>query len=258
MTRPHGPSSEPVSPTASLGLVEVHAHLLPGIDDGCQDLTESLKVARFAVGLGYRHLVCTPHIWRGLPDNTRPAIEQRVRQLQHELDAAAIPLRLYPGGEINLHQGLLETDPTTLPTYASLGRHFLVDTWLDAWPDWLEAVLRHLQTGGRSVILAHPERLFLLHDDPDLVRRFLDLGVLLQGNLFCFADPPGQPTRLLADRYLDEGLYFILGGDLHRPDTLASREEGLLKVIDRVGLDVAALLLRDRPMALLNPVPPAA
>ncbi|MFN4244190.1 MAG: CpsB/CapC family capsule biosynthesis tyrosine phosphatase [Tepidisphaerales bacterium] len=242
---------DPAAPTAGLDLIEIHAHLLPGIDDGCANLAESLAVARHCVSLGYRHLVCTPHIWTDLPGNTRPAIERHVADLQLTLNRAGIPLTLYPGGEVNLHRGLLDTDPATLPTFASLGTHLLVDAWLWSWPDWLTPVLKHLQTGGRTVILAHPERLGLLQDDLDLVRRFLDLGVLLQGNLYCFADPPHEPTRQLADRYLDDGLYFALAGDLHRPDTLPGRVAGLQKVIDRIGLDGAVRLLRDQPSTLL-------
>lgn len=240
-------------PTAELGLVEVHAHLIPAVDDGSRSVAESLRIAAEVVRHGYRQLVCTSHIWPSLPHNTLPEILRRTAQLQAEIDATGIPLRLHPGGEINLHAALLHEDPDTLPTYANLGRHYLVDTWLWKWESWLTPVLRHLQKSGRTVILAHPERLGMLQERPELLDRLSDLGVLFQGNLYCFADPPHEPTRQLADRFLDENRYFMLGGDLHREDTLPFRFDGLSKVIARVGLDEVRRLVRDNPLTLLPP-----
>src|SRR5687768_4955248 len=84
------------------GRIDVHAHLLPGIDDGCSTVEDSIACARLLVEAGYSHACCTPHVWPTLQGNTVPAIASRTRDLQQKLDAAQVPLSLIPGGEINL------------------------------------------------------------------------------------------------------------------------------------------------------------
>ena len=84
------------------GRIDVHSHLLPGVDDGCRELRESIACARQLVAAGYTHSFCTPHVWPGLPENRRTNIVYWTERLQRELDAAGVPLRLVPGGEINL------------------------------------------------------------------------------------------------------------------------------------------------------------
>src|SRR3954452_14084940 len=84
------------------GRIDVHSHLLPGIDDGCASLEESIDCARRLVNAGYTHSFCTPHVWPNLPANNPTEIQQRVSSLQSELFTAQIPLTLIPGGEINL------------------------------------------------------------------------------------------------------------------------------------------------------------
>src|SRR5690348_14869324 len=106
-----------------LGRVDVHAHLIPGVDDGCKSVDESILCARALVAAGYTHAFCTPHVWPNLR-NTVKTIRQWTDALQAALDAAQVPLRLMPGGEINLHrQFYTDTPPDEVVTYG-LNRKF--------------------------------------------------------------------------------------------------------------------------------------
>jgi protein-tyrosine phosphatase len=230
----------------------MHAHLLPGIDDGSRSVAESVTIAQRLVERGYETLVCTPHIWTDLPGNSLATVAPRVATLQAELQRANVPLKLLPGGEIALRPDLVNLRPDALPTYANRGRVFLVDTWVFDWPDWLTPTLRHLQQGGRTVVFAHPERTGMIQENPDNAKKLRDLGVLLQGNMYCLTDPVGEPTRELFESFLDDGLYYMLAGDLHREDSMAKRLRGLDKVTDRIGTDAVHTLLRDNPAKLLT------
>src|SRR5687768_8566762 len=84
------------------GRIDVHSHLLPGCDDGCRTLAESIDCAKVMVAAGYTHSFCTPHVWPNLPDNSVEKIPRQTAVLQSALDDAGVPLRLIPGGEINL------------------------------------------------------------------------------------------------------------------------------------------------------------
>src|SRR5262245_41174397 len=117
-----------------IGRVDVHSHLLPGIDDGCESLDESLACARVLVSEGYTHSFCTPHVWPSLPLNTVENIRRAVADLQIVLEKAGIPLRLLPGGEINLREDTLHTAPKDLVTYDMAGRHVLIDLWAEKLP----------------------------------------------------------------------------------------------------------------------------
>lgn len=235
------------------GLVEVHSHLIPAVDDGSRSVDESVAIARVLIEHGYDHLVCTPHIWDDLPHNNVPEIARKVTALQRALDDARVGLTLHAGGEVNLTPSLLKIDPATLPTYAGLGRHMLCDAWIWDWETWLTPVIRHLQMGGqRTLIMAHPERLGLVQGDPSTVDRLADLGLLFQGNMYCLVDPEGEITREIAELMLEKNQYYMLGGDIHRIDSMPKRIRGLERTVALLGADQAGKLLRDNPLRLLG------
>ena len=97
-------------------------------------MEESLAVARRLVEAGYSHSFCTPHIWPNLPDNTIEGIAGRVVALQDELDRAGIPLRVIPGGELNLRPDIIDTPPDQIPTYGMARRYCLFDIWVTVSP----------------------------------------------------------------------------------------------------------------------------
>lgn len=245
-----------------IGRFDVHAHLLPGVDDGCPSVDESLACARLMVDAGYRMAFCTPHIWPGFPENTWPNVRRWTRELQHAVEEAGLPLRLYPGGEINIQATLpaiLGWQKEDVPTYGEGGQYVLVDFWCDRLPGEFEAGVRHLKSLGLTVIQAHPERIECFHREPSLVDRLGDMGVLFQGNLQCFTDPPDLPTRQLAEQYLAEGRYFLLGTDCHRLDTLRTRLDGLSAAVRIAGeARVRELTARNPAKLLAAALEPAA
>jgi protein-tyrosine phosphatase len=126
----------------------------------------------------------------------------------------------------------------------------LIDFWGNVMPDYFEASVRHLQSMGFKVILAHPERMRAVQDNPKLVDQFQEMGLLLQGNLQCLDDPPELPTRRLVERYLQDGRYFLLGSDLHNLRSLDCRLRGLDRAIELVGAPKVWRLTRDNPRLL--------
>src|SRR5438552_10759566 len=123
------------------GRSDVHTHLLPGIDDGCPSVDDSLQCARTLVAAGYTHAFCTPHIWPTLPRNTIDNVKQWTGELQAHLDSAGVPLKLTPGGEINLLWGwpaMQELTREQIVTYAFAGMYALFDFWADELPLFFE------------------------------------------------------------------------------------------------------------------------
>jgi protein-tyrosine phosphatase len=234
-----------------LGRIDVHSHLLPGIDDGCPTLEESLECARRLVQAGYSHSFCTPHIWPNLPDNTIAGITRSVVSLQQELNHANIPLHLAPGGELSLRPDIMETPPDQIPTYGMARRYCLFDIWVDRIPAFFWEAVEWLQSLNMKAILAHPERMRAVQNDPDIADEFAKRGLLLQGNLQCLGDPPHTDTRQVAERYLAEKRYFMLGSDLHNLAGLPIRMNGLARATELVGETEVWRLTRDNPSQLV-------
>jgi protein-tyrosine phosphatase len=205
------------------------------------------------VRAGYTHSFCTPHFWPGL-SNTVATVTQRVASLQRAFDDAAVPLTLYPGGEMNLRPEFMQTSPVELPTFNMAGKYAMFDLWADKLPSYFEPSVRWMQSLGLTVILAHPERMRAVQLDPDLADYFADLGLLLQGNLQCLGDPPRTATRQIADRFLTEDRYFMLGMDLHNQRSLPGRLAGLKHAIEMMGADVVDRLTIHNPAKLLEAV----
>jgi len=234
------------------GKVDLHSHILPGVDDGCTSLKDSLDCARAMVSAGYAHQFCTPHYWSSMPENTVGNITKWTSLLQGRIDEAGIPLRLHPGGEIGLRRGLTDTNINKLPTFGMKRKFALCDLWAARLPDFFEPTVRWMQKAGITVILAHPERMEAVQSDPKLADYFAEIGVLLQGNLQCLNDPIGTPTRTVGDRYLKEGRYTFLGSDTHNLSTLGHRLSGLRNALKMVGAEEITKLTVTNPQMLLT------
>lgn len=234
-----------------MGRIDVHSHLLPAVDDGCKTVEESTQCARMLVDAGYSHCFCTPHLWPNTPHITRESVPLMTAKLQQNLDEAGIPLKLLPGGELNLQPGVMDLPEKQLVSYAVADKFILVDMWADKLPGWFEPTIEWLQQKGLTVVLAHPERMRAVQDHPELADRFAEMGILLQGNLQCFADRADADTRITAERYLSEGRYFLLGSDTHGVEGLKHRLIGLKNANQLVGADVVDQLMQENPKRLL-------
>jgi protein-tyrosine phosphatase len=240
------------------GRVDVHTHLLPGVDDGCETVEESIACARALVAAGYTHAFCTPHVWPDLPGNNAREIGQRVADLQAGFDRAEVPLTLLPGGENNLLSvwpQIREKPRGEVVTLGLLGRYVLFDFWTDTAEmvrERIEPAVRHLRDQGFELILAHPERIAALQKDMRALDRLTELGVKLQLNSWCLAEPRGDRRRDVAERLLKEGRYFLIGTDLHRPSGMAARIKGIGVAEQLVGADEVERLTVGNPRGLMG------
>ncbi|MGA2500079.1 MAG: CpsB/CapC family capsule biosynthesis tyrosine phosphatase [Tepidisphaeraceae bacterium] len=235
------------------GLFDTHCHILPGIDDGCETLAASLDCARALVAAGYTRVFCTPHIWPNLAHFNRPGdIAAYVGHLQRALDNASVPLKLFPGGELSMRPEWLDMTRQEIVTYNLQDRFCLFDIWIDEIPPFFEPCVRFLQNHGLKVILAHPERMRVTQAHPEVMDWFADIGLVFQGNLQCFGDPDTAITRQLAERFLREGRYFVLGSDAHNLRSFDIRLRGLARVRQIADEATIRRLMVENPATLLG------
>ena len=233
-------------------MIDLHCHILPGIDDGAADLSVSLDMARASVADGVTDLACTPHILPGLYPNTGPQIRQATQQLQHALDHYGIPLRLVAGADNHIV-------PDFVPGLRSghllsLGdtRYVLVEPPHHVLPPRLDDLFFGLIAAGYVPILTHPERLAWIKSHYEVIKRLVHNGVWMQITAGSLAGAFGKNARYWSERMLDEGRVHILATDAHdtkrRPPNLS---QGRDLAAARVGTREAEHLVATRPRGVL-------
>jgi protein-tyrosine phosphatase len=239
-------------------MIDLHCHLLPGIDDGAKHLEMSLMMARMASSDGISTIACTPHILPGVYHNTGPAIRAAVAQLRESISEADIPVTLVTGADVHvvpdLGVQLREGKALTLNDT----RYFLLEPPHHLLPPRLEDLIFGLQTVGYVPILTHPERLSWIEDHYDLIQRFAYNSVLMQITAGSLMGQFGRRPRYWAERMLDEGLCHLLATDAHNIDRRVPRmSEAHALVAQRLGEEEAANLVQRRPQGILNDLSPA-
>jgi protein-tyrosine phosphatase len=239
-------------------MIDLHCHLLPGIDDGAKDLETSLAMARMACSDGVSTIACTPHILPGVYNNSGPAIRQAVAQLREELSQAGIPICLVSGADVHIAADL----PFQLGDGRALTlndtRYLLLEPPHSQLPPRLDDLVFGLQAAGFVPILTHPERLSWIEGHYDRIRRLVRNSVLMQITASSLMGRFGRRPRYWAERMLDDGLCHLLATDAHdtkrRPPVLAEARE---LVAQRLGQDEATHLVSTRPRGILNDLSPA-
>lgn len=145
-------------------MIDLHCHLLPGIDDGAPDLDTSLRMARIAAADGITVTACTPHIYPGLYENTGPAIRQAVIELQPRLAEAGIPLQLTHGADTHLTPNLVEGLRDGRVPSLHDSRYFLLEPPHHVAPPRLTETVFSLLAAGYIPVITHPERLSWIED----------------------------------------------------------------------------------------------
>ena len=145
-------------------MIDLHSHLLPGIDDGATSLEMSLDMARQAVADGVHTMACTPHIYPGLYQNDANGITRACHQLQAALDVYGIALTLVSGADVHLVPGLLDgLRAGTVPTLHG-SRYVLLEPSHRVRPPRFEESVFELVAAGYTPVITHPERLTWIED----------------------------------------------------------------------------------------------
>lgn len=233
--------------------VDIHCHLVPGIDDGAKSWQESLAMARMAVADGIETIVVTPHQLGGYAHNSGELIRHRTQELQQELDANRIPLQVLSGADVRIDNGMIEglKDGSVL-TLADRGRHVLLELPHEMYFP-LEPVLDDLDRVGMVGILSHPERNQGLLKQPSLIETLVDYGCLMQVTAGSLTGTFGPASQNMAEWMLNEGLVHFLSTDAHSPKArrpLLGR--AFQRAAEMVGEEIAIDLCCTNPAAVAN------
>jgi protein-tyrosine phosphatase len=229
-------------------VIDLHCHILPGIDDGPPTVADSLQMARIAVDLGMRTVVATPHVADRYPNRSED-IARHVHELNKRLVAASIPLEVLSGAEIALAR-LIDTPPEELARLSIAG-----GSWILLEPPFVLAVggieraVDNLFALGFRVLLAHPERCPAFHRDRATLERLVGAGVATSVTAGSLVGRFGTAVRRFSHTLVGDGLVHNVASDAH---DYAERPPGIADELRECGLDwLADWLANDVPAAII-------
>lgn len=233
-------------------MIDLHSHILCGIDDGAKSLAMSIEMARMAVDDGVQVMACTPHIVPGVYLNEPSDIARRVRELETVLAGESIALSLVGGADVHIAPDLLARLSSDTPPTLHGTRYFLFEPPHHVLPPRLVAFSRGLVAAGFVPILTHPERLSWVTAHYGIIQELADAGVLMQITAGSLTGDFGRGVQRLADRLVEDGFCDILASDAHNT---AGRPPGLSKaraiIAERRGEDEAEAAVLTRPRSIL-------
>jgi protein-tyrosine phosphatase len=230
-------------------MIDLHSHILAGIDDGPRTLDESYEMARAAVREGVTAVAATPHVRADFPTSAEE-MERAVATLNRSLATNGIELEVLPAGEIDLEWlSKLSDDDVRRFTIAQTGRYLLVEVPLVGWPLSLETQVFALRSSGVTPLLAHPER------NPEVLRNTAVIDGLVRGGARVQVTAAsldgrfGRRANQACRRLLELGLVHVLASDAHAPGV---RHSSLAQAVAALRDDgLARYLTREAPAAIV-------
>lgn len=243
-------------------MIDLHCHILPGIDDGSKNKEEALALAKQAVAEGIDHLLCTPHHHNGVYLNPKNTVIQQVADFQQILAEENIPLTLYEGQEVRIHGELLDHIAQGDILFADLTDRYVLIEFPDLEvPTYAIKLLFTLCSHGIIPIIVHPERHPVWIKDPNELLPFIEMGCLAQVTAASYVGFFGKKVQKTAEVMLEHNMVHVMASDAHhitkRPFLM---KESFQKLEKEMGSDTSQLF-QERAKHILNgdrfQVPPA-
>lgn len=207
---------EPALGPADLSVLrcDVHSHFIPGIDDGAQNLEQSIELLRAMQELGYRKVVTTPHSMADGYRNGPEVILGGLSKLREEMQRQGVALEVEAAAEYYLDHELERK--VAAREVLTFGQDLLLfELPFISEPTILLSIVFQMQTQGYRPVLAHPERYAFWHNDIGKYERLKERGVLFQLNMVALSGAYGRKAQEVAERLIDAGAYELVGSDCH-------------------------------------------
>lgn len=213
-------------------MVDLHCHLLPGIDDGSKSMKISLRLAREATENGVTHALLTPHHMNGRYVNHKQDVIRQTKEFQEQLREHNIPLTVFPGQEVRINGHLLDALDKDDILFADTGnRYLMLEFPDDDVPHYTNQMIFDLQQRGITPVIVHPERNTKIMAEPDLIYQLLQKGCLSQITASSYVGTFGKKVEEFSCQLIKAGQGYVFASDAH---DLPGRKYEMCQAFDKM------------------------
>lgn len=240
-------------------MIDIHTHILPTIDDGPTTLSESLEMCRIAVHDGIKKIIATPHVENGMYDLDANKVLEKIRTLNQLVKQEGLDLEIFPGAEVHLNDRLLDAETLMESGILTIngGKKYILLEFPFQWiPSGTEHVIFKLKSLGFTPILPHLERNFKIQRDPNMIKRFAEMGAVLQVTAQSITGDFDAAPMKCALWMLKNNLVDVVASDAHSPVNRPPILSRAVKVAsDMLGDEAARRMVLEHPKMILEGLP---
>jgi protein-tyrosine phosphatase len=235
-------------------MIDIHAHILPSIDDGPETIEESIEICKVAASDGIKKIVATPHSKNGVYETKSVDIIKAVDALNTQLLVNKIDIDILPGAEIHICEGLVESIKNgDVLTINNGGKFILLELPFVIIPPGTDKFIFNLKSNGIVPIIAHAERIAAFQRKPELVDQLVKIGARVQINALCLTKRAIPGEKKCAEWLLKNRLVHFIASDVHslngRPPILSKALKTATRI---VGEEAARALVFRNPELIIN------
>ncbi|WP_088052507.1 tyrosine-protein phosphatase [Virgibacillus dakarensis] len=232
-------------------MIDIHCHILPGIDDGARTTEDSLEMARAAVDQGIRTIIATPHHRNGKYNNVKKQILQDVTELKARLEVEKIPLTILPGQETRLNGDMVTSlqEDEVLPLNNTA--YVFIEFPTAHVPRYAKQMLFDLQVAGYKPIIVHPERNREIAEHPSILYEFVRKGALTQVTAASVCGKFGKTVQKLTHNLMEANLTHFIASDAHNTTTRGfAMQEAFREVQTRHGNEAVFMFMENAQLLI--------
>jgi protein-tyrosine phosphatase len=236
-------------------MIDIHSHILHGLDDGAQTLKEAVEMVKIAAEDGITKIVATPHLFRGnFFNNDIKMLEKKKLELLKALKKIGNKTELYIGAEVHISHNLIdEIKKNRERLVINRSQYLLVEFPTNHIYAEVKELFFEMMSEGIVPIIAHPERNRVFMENPSFLYELLRMGVLTQANSGSFLGFYGSKVEVAAYKFLEWNFIHFIGTDAHNTRSLSPRlSVALSRLNERIGEEGTRCLILDNPLAVLG------
>ncbi|WP_423800060.1 tyrosine-protein phosphatase [Neobacillus sp. SAB-20_R2A] len=233
-------------------MIDLHCHILPGIDDGARDLSESIEMARKAASQGIRTIVATPHHLNNQYENPKQIILEKTAELNRQLQQENIDVKIVPGQEVRIHGELLKgyAKDEIQPIHNS--NYVLVEFPSNHVPRYANQLFYDMQLEGLIPIIVHPERNQQINEQPDILYRMVEKGALTQVTAASISGDFGKKIKRFTLQLVEANLTHFIASDAHNVKSRTFKLREAFDIIQKNYGNEMVYLLQENAANVLN------
>lgn len=227
-------------------LIDIHCHILPSVDDGAENISESVQMAKEAIRQGINTIIATPHHKNGSYVNNKATIIEEVNKLNIVLKEEAIPLTILPGQETRIYGEMVEDIDLAHIMTLNDTQYLFVELPSSHVPQYTEQILFNIQLKGMTPVIVHPERNRQIMESPDTLYELVSKGALTQVTASSIAGYFGKKIAKFSCQLLEANLTHFIASDAHNTSGRSFKMREAIDVIySKYGIDMVDYLLEN-------------